>query len=76
MKTDKLKEIINHLEEWVECDIEDDCPKCNEMRQIIIDLTRIEADIAEAITEAIKLEKDNIKQWLLDEGYEILSEKI
>ena len=58
MTTDnKLKEIAGHLQEWVDCETGDGCGKCDEMRNIIKELT----DIAEMVdkhneknTEAVK----------------------
>ena len=32
--------------------------------------------VEEKVKEAVEQEKSDIRQWLLDEGYEILSEKI
>ena len=51
---EKLKEIAEHLKEWIACELEDGCGKCDEMRNIIKELT----GIAEAMQpETTELEK-------------------
>jgi hypothetical protein len=32
--------------------------------------------VSRIIDEAVKKERDSIRKWLLDEGYELLSEKL
>lgn len=48
---EKLKEIAEHLKEWIDCEPGDGCGKCDEMRNIIKELT----DLAEETTELVEV---------------------